>query len=50
MAGYLGAGDSFNRAITDFAAGYADQNQHDYRALLDAIATGRIETAPATQP
>jgi hypothetical protein len=26
-----------------FAIGYADQNDRDYQALLDAVADGRIE-------
>jgi len=30
IAGYLGAGDVFDRAIADFASSYADQNQSDY--------------------
>jgi hypothetical protein len=33
----------FDRAIAEFAADYADQNERDYAALLDAIASGRVE-------
>jgi uncharacterized protein (DUF2252 family) len=40
---YLGSGDAFDRAIAAFAESYADQNERDYRALLDAIAKGRVE-------
>ena len=29
------AGDAFDRAIADFAGAYADQNERDYRALVD---------------
>ena len=42
VAGYLGSSDSFDRAIAAFAETYAEQNQRDYSALLDAIAGGRI--------
>ncbi len=42
IAGYLGRGDGFDRAIASFAEAYADQNEQDYRALQDAVATGRI--------
>ena len=42
IAGYLGAGDSFDRALATFAEAYADQNERDYRALQDAVAAGRI--------
>ncbi len=43
IAGYLGSSDVFDRAITAFAEAYADQNERDYAALLDAIASGRVE-------
>ena len=43
IAGYLGSTDVFDRAIADFAEAYADQNERDYSALLDAIASGRVE-------
>ncbi len=42
IAAYLGSTDVFDRAITQFASTYADQNQRDHQALLDAITTGRI--------
>jgi uncharacterized protein (DUF2252 family) len=42
IAAYLGASDTFDRAITEFAAVYAGQNQKDYDALLSAAASGRI--------
>jgi hypothetical protein len=42
IAGYLGASDVFDQAIADFAAAYADQNDRDYAALLDAIKSGRL--------
>jgi len=42
IAAYLGGSDVFDRAITDFAAAYADQNERDHQALVDAVASGRI--------
>ena len=43
IAGYLGSSDVFDRAIVAFAEGYADQNERDHGALVDAIATGRVQ-------
>jgi len=43
IAGYLGSSDAFDRAIAAFAEAYADQNERDYAALVDAIASGRLE-------
>jgi uncharacterized protein (DUF2252 family) len=43
IAEYLGAGGAFDNAIADFSALYADQNQRDYDAFVEAIADGRIE-------
>ena len=42
IASYLGASDSFDRALATFAEAYADQNERDYEALSDAAASGRI--------
>jgi uncharacterized protein DUF2252 len=42
IASYLGSSDVFDEAVADFAASYADQNERDYRALLDAIKSGRV--------
>ena len=42
IAAYLGTSDVFDRAITDFASAYADQNERDYEALADAAKSGRI--------
>lgn len=42
IAAYLGAGDAADRALARFAAGYADQNERDYRALQRAAADGRV--------
>jgi predicted alpha/beta hydrolase len=43
IASYLGEGDQFDRAITDFAGRYADQNERDYRAFLEAIRSGKLQ-------
>jgi uncharacterized protein (DUF2252 family) len=42
IAAYLGGSETFDKAITRFAAAYADQNESDYEALLRAVASGRI--------
>jgi uncharacterized protein (DUF2252 family) len=43
IAAYLGKSDAFDRAVADFSAAYADQNERDYRALVDAVKAGRVE-------
>lgn len=43
IAAYLGSSDTFDRAIADFAEAYAEQNEHDHTALVDAIASGRVQ-------
>jgi uncharacterized protein (DUF2252 family) len=45
IAGYLGTSDVVDRAIAAFSEAYADQNDRDHAALLDAIATRRIRAA-----
>jgi len=47
IAAYLGAGDSFDKAIATFAEAYADQNARDYEGLLAAIESGRVEAEDA---
>jgi uncharacterized protein (DUF2252 family) len=42
ISGYLGGGGAFDQAIERFADAYADQNERDHQALLDAVASGRI--------
>ena len=42
VASYLGTGDTFDRALTSFAEAYADQNERDYQALREAVASGRL--------
>ena len=43
IAAYLGDDDTFDLAITDFSQRYADQNERDYDAFVDAVRTSRIE-------
>ncbi|MFI8007400.1 DUF2252 domain-containing protein [Streptomyces sp. NPDC086010] len=45
IAAYLGRGDVFDRALVPFAELYADQNERDHRALVDAVAAGRLPAA-----
>ena len=47
IAAYLGGGDSFDRALAAFAEAYADQNERDHQALVDAVRAGRL---PAEEP
>ena len=42
IAAYLGGSEVFDRAITQFAAAHADQNERDHAALVDAVASGRL--------
>lgn len=43
IASYLGSGDAFDRSVARFAAAYADQNERDHAALVQAINEGRLE-------
>ena len=43
IAAYLGKRDTFDRSITDFSQGYADQNDRDYQAFADAVRSGRLQ-------
>ncbi|MET8289014.1 DUF2252 domain-containing protein [Streptomyces sp. NPDC048448] len=47
IAAYLGAGDVFDRALVTFAERYADQNERDHQALVDAVRTGRVTAEAA---
>ena len=48
IAAYLGGSDVFDQAITRSAA-YADQNERDHQALVDAVASGRLTAGPACE-
>jgi uncharacterized protein (DUF2252 family) len=43
IAAYLGAGDKFDRSISDFSERYADRNERDYEEFVKAIRSGRVE-------
>jgi uncharacterized protein (DUF2252 family) len=43
IAGYLGKGSAFGRAIVEFSRAYAEQNERDYKALAQAVKSGRIK-------
>jgi uncharacterized protein (DUF2252 family) len=43
IASYVGTSRTLDDALTSFALAYADQNRRDHAALVDAIASGRIE-------
>jgi uncharacterized protein (DUF2252 family) len=42
LATYLGKSDVFDRAVADFGAAYADQNERDYEDLARAVQSGRL--------
>lgn len=49
IAAYLGGSEALDHALTAFAEAYADQNERDHQALVDAVRTGRLpaEGTPA---
>ncbi len=47
IAAYLGGGEVFDRALVRFAERYADQNEQDHRALVDAVRSGRVKAETA---
>ncbi len=46
IAGYLGSGTTFDRALAAFAETYADQNERDYATFRDAVDAGRLSATP----
>ena len=46
IASYLGGKPNFDKAMSEFAHTYADQNERDYQALINAADEGRIEIEP----
>ena len=42
IAAYLGSSDVFDKALAEFAAAYAEQNERDYASLSAAVASGRV--------
>ena len=43
IGAYLGKAETFDQALAEFAVAYADQNQRDYQALVDAVKSGRLQ-------
>jgi hypothetical protein len=43
LAKYLGKNEKFDRSITDFSQRYAEQNDRDYQAFIQAIESGRLQ-------
>jgi predicted alpha/beta hydrolase len=43
IAAYLGPGDDIDQAIAKFSTQYADQNNQDYQAFVQATKDGRID-------
>lgn len=43
IAGYIGKGETFAKAIATFAVQYAEQNHRDHAALLQAVRSSRLE-------
>ncbi|MET9892095.1 DUF2252 domain-containing protein [Streptomyces sp. NPDC006465] len=48
IASYLGKKDSFDRALVTFAEAYADQNERDHQALVEAVRAGRLPAEDVT--
>jgi hypothetical protein len=42
IAGYLGSGTVFDRAVMSFADQYADKNARDHESFLEEIRCGRL--------
>ena len=42
IAAYLGSSNIFDKAVTQFASAYADQNERDHAALVEAVESGRL--------
>jgi uncharacterized protein (DUF2252 family) len=42
MSAYIGKGAAFDKAIAAFSVKYADQNERDHQALLEAVKSGRV--------
>jgi uncharacterized protein (DUF2252 family) len=43
ISGYLGKGDTFDKAVAAFSAAYADQSERDHNSLLKAVRAGKVE-------
>ena len=43
LTGYMGKSTAFEDALADFGVAYADQNERDHAALVNAVRSGRVE-------
>ena len=43
IAAYLGGGDVFDRAMSQFAVAYADQTDRDHQRMLEAMRSGELQ-------
>ena len=43
ISGYMGKKEDFDKALADFSEAYADQNEQDHQALVQAVREGRLE-------
>lgn len=43
IGGYLGRSTAFDEAIVEFAEAYANQNERDYNALVEAVRDGKVK-------
>ncbi|MFD8479499.1 DUF2252 domain-containing protein [Kitasatospora sp. NPDC059673] len=50
IAAYLGTKDVFDRALVSFAEAYADRNERDHQALVDAVRAGRLPAEELPSP
>lgn len=42
ISAYLGDDTTFSKAVADFAERYADVNERDHRAVVEAVRSGRL--------
>jgi len=49
IAAYLGGGDTFDKAMAQFATSYAEQNELDHQELVAAIKSGQLESEEFTE-
>ncbi|HEY8083890.1 MAG TPA: DUF2252 domain-containing protein [Solirubrobacterales bacterium] len=47
IGAYLGSGGAFDESIAEFSTLYADQNERDHAALVEAIDSGRLKAEDA---
>jgi uncharacterized protein (DUF2252 family) len=50
ISGYLGKGDSFDKAVADFSVAYADQSEQDHEVLMKAVRAGKLQVFIEPEP